>query len=50
MQVVYRQTPEQMVVGVDEVLAAGARIIGGCCGTTAQHVRRFRGVVDSWNA
>ena len=49
MQVVYRQTPQQMVVGLDQVLAAGARIVGGCCGTTAQHVRRFRGVIDAWN-
>ena len=49
MEVVYPQTPEQMVIGVDEVLAAGARIVGGCCGTTAEHVRRIRGVVDAWN-
>ena len=49
MEVVYRQTPEQMAVGLDAVLAAGARIVGGCCGTTAAHVRRLRGVVDAWN-
>ena len=49
MQVIYRQTPEQMVAGLDELLAAGARIVGGCCGTTAEHVRRFRGIVDACN-
>ena len=49
MEVVYRQTPERMLVGLDAVLAAGARIVGGCCGTTAEHVRRLRGVVDAWN-
>ena len=49
MQVVYRQTPEQMVAGLDALLAAGARIVGGCCGTTADHVRRLRGAVDAHN-
>ena len=47
MQVVYRQTPDQMLVGLDDVLEAGARIVGGCCGTTAQHIRRFRTALDS---
>lgn len=49
MQVVYRQTPEQMVAGIDDLLAAGARIVGGCCGTTADHVRRIRNLIDAWN-
>ncbi len=49
MQVVYRQTPEQMVAGIDDLLAAGARIVGGCCGTTADHVRRMRNVIDARN-
>ena len=47
MQVVYRQTPDQMLVGLDDVLEAGARIVGGCCGTTAEHIRRFRNALDS---
>ena len=47
MEVVYRQTPEQMLLGLDDVLAAGARIVGGCCGTTAEHIRRFRTALDS---
>ena len=49
MQVVYRQTPEQMVAGIDDLLAAGARIVGGCCGTTADHVRRIRNLIDARN-
>ena len=48
MQVVYRQTPEQMIVGLDDVLAAGVRIVGGCCGTTPAHIARIRAVVDAW--
>ena len=50
MEVVYRQTPDQMLVGLDDVLEAGARIVGGCCGTTAEHIRRFRTALDSRSA
>ena len=47
MEVVYRQTPDEMLVGLDDLLDAGARIVGGCCGTTADHIRRFRTALDS---
>jgi 5-methyltetrahydrofolate--homocysteine methyltransferase len=50
LQVVYRQDPDSMARQLQEVLAAGARVVGGCCGTTPEHIRRFRAVVDAWNA
>lgn len=50
MKVVYRQDPESMAAGLPGLLAAGARVVGGCCGTTPDHIRRFRAVIDSWNA
>jgi len=28
------------------LLEAGARIIGGCCGTTPAHIALFRAVLD----
>ena len=37
-QVVYQETPEKMAAKVKDVIAAGARIIGGCCGTTPAHI------------
>ena len=46
MEVVYRQPPEEMAAGLEAVLAAGARIVGGCCGSTPEHIRRFREVLD----
>ena len=46
MRVVYRQPPLEMAAGLEEVLAAGARIVGGCCGSTPEHIRRFREVLD----
>jgi 5-methyltetrahydrofolate--homocysteine methyltransferase len=45
MQVLYKETPEQMVAGLPALLAAGARIVGGCCGSTPAHIRRFREVL-----
>ncbi len=46
MQVVYRQTPDEMAAGLDDLLAAGARIVGGCCGSTPEHIRVFRRLLD----
>lgn len=46
MKVVYDETPEQMVSGVVPLLEAGARIIGGCCGSTPDHIRAFRQAMD----
>jgi 5-methyltetrahydrofolate--homocysteine methyltransferase len=43
---VYRQTPEHMARWVPELAAAGATIIGGCCGTTPEHIRAIRREVD----
>jgi 5-methyltetrahydrofolate--homocysteine methyltransferase len=36
---VYRATPEVMAQSARALRDAGARIIGGCCGTTPEHIR-----------
>jgi 5-methyltetrahydrofolate--homocysteine methyltransferase len=48
MKVVYDETPEQMVAGVVPLLAAGARILGACCGSTPDHIRAFRRALDDY--
>lgn len=48
MRVVYDETPEQMVTGVAPLLAAGANIIGACCGSTPAHIRAFRRAIDEY--
>ena len=45
-QVVYKETPEEMGAGLPALLAAGPRIVGGCCGSTPDHIRRFREILD----
>lgn len=46
MQVVYRQTPDEMASEFPGLLEMGANIIGGCCGSTPDHIRRFREILD----
>jgi len=36
----FPETPEEMARLVPELLRAGANIIGGCCGTTPEHIRK----------
>jgi 5-methyltetrahydrofolate--homocysteine methyltransferase len=38
-----------MAAGVPEVLAAGANIVGSCCGSTPEHTRAIRLAVDEFN-
>jgi 5-methyltetrahydrofolate--homocysteine methyltransferase len=38
-QVIYGMTPHSMAAVVEELVSAGASVIGGCCGTTPQHIR-----------
>jgi 5-methyltetrahydrofolate--homocysteine methyltransferase len=45
---VYKQTPKELVEGVPELLEAGAAIIGGCCGSTPEHIRAIREAVDAF--
>ncbi len=48
MKIHYDETPEQMVAGVVPLLEAGANIIGGCCGSTPDHIRAFRKAMDEY--
>ena len=42
---VYDQSPEEMAEGLASVLAAGATIVGGCCGTRPEHIEAFRDAI-----
>jgi 5-methyltetrahydrofolate--homocysteine methyltransferase len=44
---IYSQSPAEMAELVPDLTAAGAQIIGGCCGTTPDHIRDFRRAVDA---
>lgn len=45
-QVHYPETPEYMAEMSRELIAAGVAVIGGCCGTTPEHTRAMRHMLD----
>jgi len=40
-RIIYPETPEFMASKMKDLIAAGANIVGGCCGTIPEHIRRF---------
>jgi 5-methyltetrahydrofolate--homocysteine methyltransferase len=44
--VVFPETPEEMARNVLDVIDAGANIVGGCCGTTPEHIVAIRKIVN----
>ena len=40
-ETIFPETPEQMASYVYQLIDAGANIIGGCCGTTPNHIRKI---------
>jgi 5-methyltetrahydrofolate--homocysteine methyltransferase len=49
-QIVYSGTPELMAEYAHLAIDAGAKIIGGCCGTTCEHLRAMREAIDEHRA
>ncbi len=43
----YPQEPEEMASFVPELIKEGVNIIGGCCGTTPEHIKLIREKIDS---
>ena len=46
---VFPETPEMMAAMVEDLIKAGANIIGGCCGTTPDHIAAMKTVVEQYN-
>ena len=42
---IYMASPDYMAAYARRLIDAGARFVGGCCGTTPEHVKRIRDVV-----
>lgn len=47
-QTVFPMQPEEMAQWVPQLLAAGVSYIGGCCGTTPEHIQALRREVDKF--
>ncbi len=48
-KIVYSETPETIKEIVPRLIDAGANIIGGCCGTTPQHIKVISEIVANYN-
>ena len=47
---VYPESPQFMAEKARELVKIGVSIIGGCCGTTPDHIRAIRNMIDSINS
>jgi len=45
-QTVFPETPDEMASFILPIVHAGANIIGGCCGTTPEHIRKMKEMID----
>jgi len=46
-QITYDTSPEYFAKAAGRLVEEGAKIIGGCCGTTPEHIRQLRKLIDS---
>ena len=47
---IYLCSPEYMASFARKAIAAGAQIVGGCCGTTPNHIRAMRSAIRAMDA
>lgn len=45
-ETVFDVGPEEFAQAMEAILDAGATVVGGCCGTTPDHIRALRAVLD----
>ncbi|GBL21838.1 methionine synthase [Acidimicrobiaceae bacterium] len=50
IEIKYSGTPELMSRYADMAINAGVRIVGGCCGTSPEHLAAMRAAIDSHSA
>jgi homocysteine S-methyltransferase len=44
-EVIYGESPEFMAEKARDLLEFGVQVVGGCCGTTPEHIRAIRGAL-----
>ena len=44
-KVVYRETPAEMAETALALASLGVKVLGGCCGTTSEHIKQFCSVI-----
>ncbi len=44
-QTVFDMTPADFATGISKCLQSGARLMGGCCGTSPEHIRTIANIL-----
>ena len=44
-QTVFDMSPQSFTAGISECINAGVRLVGGCCGTSPEHIRALKSLV-----
>ena len=44
-ETVFKMGPDDFAKGIEECIRAGASLVGGCCGTTPEHIRAVAGLL-----
>jgi 5-methyltetrahydrofolate--homocysteine methyltransferase len=50
MVVRYKQSADEMAAELQTLLTVRPGIVGGCCGSTPDHIRKIRPLIDQYNA
>jgi 5-methyltetrahydrofolate--homocysteine methyltransferase len=45
----FKMGPKEFAAGIEECIRRGARLVGGCCGTTIEHIQAIHGIIESKN-
>jgi len=48
-ELIYSETPDKIKEIIPRLIDAGANIIGGCCGTTPEHIKVIAKIVNEYN-
>ncbi len=48
-ETIFPGTPNEMVAYHQQLIALGVRVIGGCCGTTPEHIRAIRNALEDYS-
>ena len=43
---VFEMSPASFAAGIAECLNAGAKLVGGCCGTSPEHIHAVAGILE----
>lgn len=46
---IFSETPDEMAGVTETLINAGTNIVGGCCGTNPDHIRKIAGVIKALN-